>query len=66
MKIYFGHSKSFDYENEYYKPIEQNKRLQIETLIFPHKKYCIFQTTFYKLLNVDITFIYKSLRHFYF
>lgn len=37
MKIYFGHSKSFDYENEYYKPIEQNKRLQIETLIFPHK-----------------------------
>lgn len=37
MRIYFGHSKSFDYENEYYKPIEQNKRLQRETLIFPHK-----------------------------
>lgn len=37
MRIYFGHSKSFDYKNEYYKPIEQNKRLQIETLIFPHK-----------------------------
>lgn len=37
MRIYFGHSKTFDYENEYYKPIEQNKRLQFETLIFPHK-----------------------------
>ncbi len=37
MRIYFGHSRSFDYENEYYKPIEQNKRLQCETLIFPHK-----------------------------
>jgi len=37
MRIYFGHSKSFDYENEYYKPIEQNKRLQNETLIFSHK-----------------------------
>lgn len=37
MKIYFGHSKSFDYINEYYKPIEENKRLQKETLIFPHK-----------------------------
>ena len=37
MKIYFGHSRSFDYEKEYYSPIEQNKRLQNETLIFPHK-----------------------------
>lgn len=37
MRIYFGHSRSFDYENEYYKPIEQNKQLQSETLIFPHK-----------------------------
>lgn len=37
MRIYFGHSKSFDYLNEYYKPIEDNKRLQKETVIFPHK-----------------------------
>lgn len=37
MRIYFGHSKSFDYVNEYYIPIEENKRLQKETLIFPHK-----------------------------
>lgn len=37
MRIYFGHSNSFDYVNEYYKPIEENKRLQNETLIFPHK-----------------------------
>lgn len=37
MRIYFAHSKSFDYVNEYYKPIEENKRLQNETLIFPHK-----------------------------
>lgn len=38
MRIYFGHSKSFDYVNEYYIPIEENKRLQKETLIFPHKE----------------------------
>lgn len=37
MKIYFGHSKDFNYENEYYKPIEENERLKEETLIFPHK-----------------------------
>lgn len=37
MKIYFGHSKDFDYVNEYYIPIEKNTILQNETLIFPHK-----------------------------
>lgn len=37
MRIYFGHSRGFDYVNYYYKPIEENKRLQKETLIFPHK-----------------------------
>lgn len=37
MRIYFGHSKDLNYINEYYKPIENNKRLQTETLIFPHK-----------------------------
>lgn len=37
MKIYFAHYRNFEYENEYYKPIEDNKQLQKETLIFPHK-----------------------------
>lgn len=37
MNIYFAHSKDFDYQNEYYKPIEKRKNLQNETLIFPHK-----------------------------
>ncbi len=37
MKIYFEHSKDFDYVKEYYKPIEENEKLQKETLIFPHK-----------------------------
>lgn len=37
MNIYFGHSKDFDYKNEYYKPIEENQNLENETLIFPHK-----------------------------
>ncbi len=37
MKIYFGHSREFDYENEYYKPIENSKKLQGNEMIFPHK-----------------------------
>lgn len=37
MKIYFGHSREFDFEEEYYKPIERNEILQKETLLFPHK-----------------------------
>ena len=37
MQIYFGHSKDFDYINEYYNPIKENKLLQKEILIFPHK-----------------------------
>lgn len=36
MKLYFGHSKDFDFVNEYYKPIEADEDLQKETLIFPH------------------------------
>ena len=38
MRIYFGHSKDFDYRKEYYTPIEENERLQQETIIFPHKE----------------------------
>lgn len=37
MVVYFGHSKDFDFINEFYAPIEQNINLQKETLIFPHK-----------------------------
>ncbi len=37
MKIYFGHFKGFNYEEEYYKPIEKSELLKNENLIFPHK-----------------------------
>lgn len=37
LRIYFAHSKNFDYINEYYNPIESNQVLQAENLIFPHK-----------------------------
>ncbi len=56
MRIYFGHSKSFDYVNEYYRPMEENEILQQETLIFPHKdgvnnKWC---RSFYTSLDLFI------------
>ena len=56
MRIYFGHSKSFDYINEYYKPIEKNIILQKETLIFPHKdnNYIKFERDFYTNLDLFI------------
>lgn len=37
MKIYFAHSKNFDYIKDYYLPIQNNSDLKKETLIFPHK-----------------------------
>lgn len=37
MKIYFGHSKDFDFVKEFYNPIENDERLKNETLLFPHK-----------------------------
>lgn len=37
MKIYFAHSKDFDFIKDYYLPIQNNNDLKKETLIFPHK-----------------------------
>jgi len=37
LKIYFGHSKDFDFVNEFYNPIENEESLKEETLLFPHK-----------------------------
>lgn len=37
MKIYFAHSTAFDYQNEYYHPIEASPLSQTHKLIFPHK-----------------------------
>lgn len=56
MKIYFGHSKDFDFTNEYYIPIEENKVLQKETLIFPHKNNSNdkFERNFYTNLDLFI------------
>ena len=37
MRVYFAHSKEFDFINEYYKPIEDSENLKDLALLFPHK-----------------------------
>ncbi len=37
MKIYFGHSKNFDYKNELYKPIRESILNEKHEIIFPHE-----------------------------
>lgn len=37
MKIYFAHSKKFDFIKEYYLPMQNNNGLKKETLLFPHQ-----------------------------
>lgn len=37
MKIYFGHSKSFDFKNELYKPIRENELNSRYEIFFPHE-----------------------------
>lgn len=56
MKIYFGHAKNFDYENEYYKPIEESSILKEENIIFPHKNDANhkFEREFYTNLDLFI------------
>lgn len=56
MRIYFAHAKNFDYENEYYKPIEENERIKNETFIFPHKNNTNdkFNREFYSNLDLFI------------
>jgi hypothetical protein len=38
MRIYFGHSKGFDYKNELYKPIRESELNKLHEIIFPHEK----------------------------
>jgi hypothetical protein len=56
MKIYFAHSRKFDYENEYYKPIENSILLKQHELIFPHKpvRDSYYSRDFYKNLDLVI------------
>lgn len=37
MKIYIAHSRSFDYQNELYTPIRNNKELNEHEVILPHE-----------------------------
>lgn len=37
MKIYIGHSRSFDYQKELYDPIRQNPELSKYDIILPHE-----------------------------
>ena len=37
MRVYFAHSKEFDFINEYYKPIKDSENLKNLALLFPHK-----------------------------
>lgn len=38
MKIYFGHSKYFDYKKELYEPIRNGGLNEKHEIIFPHEK----------------------------
>ena len=37
MKIYFGHSKDFDFKNELYKPIRESVLNNEHEILFPHE-----------------------------
>lgn len=37
MKIYIGHSRAFDYENELYKCIRENEFLKKYNILLPHE-----------------------------
>lgn len=37
MKIYFGHSKDFDFKNELYKPIRESVLNSEHEILFPHE-----------------------------
>ena len=37
MKIYFGHSKGFDFKNELYKPIRESELNNKYQILFPHE-----------------------------
>jgi hypothetical protein len=38
MKIYFGHSKGFDYKNELYAPVRNSGLNKEHEIIFPHEQ----------------------------
>jgi hypothetical protein len=38
MKIYFGHSKGFDYKNELYDPVRNSGLNKEHEIIFPHEQ----------------------------
>lgn len=38
MKIYVGHSRSFNFEEELYKPLRESKLADMAELVFPHEK----------------------------
>lgn len=38
MKIYCSHSSSFDYKNEFYKPLELSRVAGDHRLLFPHRR----------------------------
>ena len=38
MKIYIGHSRSFDFKNELYKPLQESVLATKHQLVFPHSE----------------------------
>ena len=56
MRIYFGHSRDFDYEREYYAPIEASEALREDELIMPHKggTYTARDREFYACLDLFV------------
>ena len=56
MKIYIAHSKSIDYKNDLYKPIQESSLFIENEIIFPHQKSDDSNNTreFYKTIDLVI------------
>ncbi len=56
MKIYFAHSKDFDFKEEYYKPIRNNYKLREHEIFLPHEEeeHSSNSRSFYKSLDIII------------
>ncbi len=60
MKIYFGHSKGFDFKNELYKPIRESILNSEHKILFPHETNEFFNSKDsiknYDLMIAEVTF----------
>jgi hypothetical protein len=56
MKIYFCHSRDFDFKNDLYKPIRESVLNTQHEIIFPHEDYSSTINTKDVVKNCDVVF----------